>query len=167
MWETCGPGGGCGFASFYRAGIIFHKPQWAAKPVLLLCPVKHNDITVLSVFWMCVCVVGAVWSLVSCWPARTPWLMRSRATGTDCHSCTKWCRKAAKPGTPHSFKNRSNEVVCLCSDERRCTAHTHTYVSTHVSTINIQNPNHLCTLGVCAYTSIMQPQVYVMSDDCE
>lgn len=135
------------------SAVMSHQTQW-----------HHCFISFLNV---CVCVVGAVWSLVSCWPARTPWLMRSRATGTDCHSCTKWCRKAAKPGTPHSFKNRSNEVVCLCSDERRYTAHTHTYVSTHVSTINIQNPNHLCTLGVCAYTSIMQPQVYVMSDDCE
>ena len=150
LWAGGGVGGNCPFLSSWdyfpqttvssqaSSAVMSHQTQW-----------HHCFISVFNVL-MCVCVVGTVWSLVSCWPARTPWLMRSRATGTDCHSCTKWCRNAAKPGTRHSFKNRSNEVVCLCSDERCYTAHTHTYVYIHVSTINTQNSNHLCTLGVCA-----------------
>lgn len=100
--------------TFYIAWIKCHKPKRTAGAILLLCLVKYNDISVSSGFFN-VCgweqAPWHLWCTVSCWLAQAIWLMGNRATGTDFHSCSRWCQCAAS--THHFSINGRSEVVCV------------------------------------------------------
>lgn len=89
-----------------------------SRAILLLRLVKYNDISVLSGFFS-VCgweqAPWHLWCTLSCWLAQAIWLMGNRATGTDFHSCSRWCQCAAKPSTHRFSLNGRSEVVCVRS----------------------------------------------------
>lgn len=99
---------GCGFAGSIWRG--FFSTTHRGQPGLFFCYVPSNTMTSLfcQFFSFFFSFLYCAWSMVSCWPARTPWLMGSRAIGTDFHSCTRWSCNAAKPDTQHSSKSRRN-----------------------------------------------------------